>query len=141
MSILDAELSMAVVGAIAVPLLVSEPIMVVPLIADPGGCIEGFTLGKRSAFFSTAGDTKPVSGQSAWGLVRELCIGVGAERSCTSSFGGRGALREVEGCLEWVLVEGVGATLEAFLAACFCCATAIGDRMSFICLSMKTGFF
>ena len=30
---------------------------------------------------------------------------------------------------------------EAFLAACFCCATTIGERMSLMCLSMKTGFF
>lgn len=29
----------------------------------------------------------------------------------------------------------------SFRAACFCCATTIGDRISRICLSMKTGFF
>ncbi len=98
--------------------------------------------GELSSFrwLSTAGDNEP-SGQPGCGLTRELCNGVGAERSCTSSFGGRSTLREDEDCLWCVGTVGVGVEPVAFLAACFCSATTIGDRISFMCFSINTGFF
>lgn len=99
--------------------------------------------------FSTIGDM--TSGQPACGVV-PVRGGAGADRSLTSSLGGRAT------ALPWPAATGLleceGVTLgvllllfvcsdetEALRNACFCWATAIGERISLICLSMKTGFF
>jgi len=87
----------------------------------------------------------PGSGHPGCGL-SPVSDGVGVERSCTCSFGGRIIGREVDRALVWpavaiVVVDSVVMMEEALRAACFCWATAMGERMSLMCFSMKTGFF
>jgi hypothetical protein len=81
------------------------------------------------------------SGHPACGVV-PVNRGAGGVMSLTSNLGGR---VDVLPCpdedllFDWL--DDDSEATDALRNACFCCATAMGERMSLMCLSMKTGFF
>jgi hypothetical protein len=87
------------------------------------------------------------SGQPGCGLSPVDNRGVEAvAMSDTSSFAGLLGLRAADAArwcplVAFVMCDSCEIIDDAFRAACFCWATAMGDRISLMCLSMKTGFF
>jgi hypothetical protein len=123
-----------------------------PVVGNASGSAEGPPEALwivRSSFFSPDGDV--TSGQPGWGVTPPVGNeGLDPDKRLLTSI--RGGLDPVlvwpTGCVAEDVVGAEsdpaleGRTLvDAFRAACFCCATAMGERMSLICLSMKTGFF
>jgi hypothetical protein len=108
-------------------------------------------IGSSLVLRSTDGDIIP-SGHPGAGLMAVAIPGAGAPALAlrsTWSWGGRWRAREdVDGVFPAcprvapeVPVDPLVMMEDALRAACFCWATAIGERISLMCLSIKTGFF
>jgi hypothetical protein len=78
------------------PLIIVEVERCVPCVPAEAGVIDISSL----EWPSTAGDRTPESGHPGWGL-RDDAIGVGVDKSCTSSLGGRFIVRAVDGVFVW----------------------------------------
>lgn len=123
---------------------VGSPVKFVPGTADRG---DSPVLGDRSCNpilpllsadnkfppWSTAGDI--TSGEP--GPMPEPPWLAAASAAWTCNLGGRESVREWFVGFFFEPLE----SPEALRAACFCWATAMGERISLMCLSMKTGFF